>query len=482
MTHSVLAQCFRALLGVLFAAAGWVSAAQAELRLSQSFHSAALNGPFEYSVYLPPDYVEQPGRRYPVVYLLHGVGDNEKAWPKLGQVARIADALYAQKETSGLIVVMPDGKVSWYVNSAEAGGAGDYETAVMQDLVGHIDANYRTIAKRGSRAIAGHSMGGFGALRLAFRYPDQFVATAGLSPALWSRVTPETRLSERQEKIFRGSFGSPFDPERFLAREPRAYIETLKAADPKPVILLHAGDDDFFGIYKSTTALFARLRDEGLKAELRIGDGGHDWRYWRTVLPEVLKRFSTEFGAGTVAAALPTARSGPAEIVVPDDTLDVSRAMELLPDAGGTVYVRARKACYPVTRSVHMDRSNLSLIGEQGAALCLQDGVRQPVILVGSAARSVPESEHVRNIRIEGLTVDGNRLGQGRGGDPESARGRPHLKNNAISIHCAARVFLDRLVLRNARSGGLVISQRSREIFASRMVFADNHFDGIAVD
>lgn len=171
-----------------------------------------------------------------------------------------------------------------------------------------------------------------------------------------------------------------------------------------------------------------------------------------------------------------------AKVVVPDDVDDVARAVASLPTSGGTVFVKARPACYPITSSVHIDRSNISLVGEQGATLCLENGIKQPVVLIGPESAHVPLDARIKNIRVEGLIIDGNRDNQGDQPEDEDAIGRPHLKNNAISIHGAVNVFLERLVLKNARSGGLVISQQSASIFISDAIFAGNFFDGIAID
>ncbi|MEM7208220.1 MAG: alpha/beta hydrolase-fold protein [Pseudomonadota bacterium] len=454
----------------------------ADILLSERFQSPALNGEFAYSIYLPPSYDAAEQRRYPTLYLLHGVGDNEKTWPRAGHVEATVDALIEEDAVPELIVVMPRGAVSWYVNSSDVDGAGEYETAIVDDLIAHVDATYRTLADGRSRAIVGHSMGGFGALRLAFRYPDRFVATVGMSPALWSRVNEQTRLTQSQERIFRGAFGKPFDPVRFLDLEPSAFINNLKNLSRPLSIHLLSGDHDFFGIQHSTSALHALLQDNGIAAELSITDGGHNWLYWRRSLSEALTRIAPSMGHRPPLLADASVRRGLTEVYVPDHTEDVAHAVELLPDSGGTIHIRAREDCYPIDRSVHLNRSNLSLIGEQGATLCLEDGVRQPVILVGSAARSVPEEKHVHNIRIEGLIVDGNRQNQGSDERAEDAEGRPHLKNNAISVHGAQSVYLTRLTLKSARSGGLVVSQRSRGLYVSDTIFFDNHFDGIAID
>lgn len=273
----------------------------AEMRLSQAFESAALGRALAYSIYLPPSSAE--GRRYPVVYLLHGTGDSERSYPKAGRVEATMDALIARAEVAPMIVVMPDGKRSWYVNSAEVGGAGDYETAIARDLIAHVDATYPARAEPQARFITGHSMGGFGALRLAFKFPRKFAAVAAMSAALWDHVKPGYTLSKAEQKIFGGSFGTPFQAKRFLAQRPRAFLPALLACACAPPIYLTSGDDDYFRAWASTFRLFSELRAAELDTQLRITDGGHTWALWReTAFPDVMRWFSRQLAEGATAA------------------------------------------------------------------------------------------------------------------------------------------------------------------------------------
>jgi S-formylglutathione hydrolase len=135
-------------------------------------------------VYLPPSYETATARRYPVLYLLHGFGAGPETW--LGppwSIRAALDRLVAQRKIGELIVVMPDAGTklggAFFTDSASAG---DWEAFVARDLVAHVDRKYRTRAAAASRGVAGHSMGGYGALRLAFRHPDVFAATYALSP------------------------------------------------------------------------------------------------------------------------------------------------------------------------------------------------------------------------------------------------------------------------------------------------------------
>lgn len=274
----------------------WSAMASAELLPEQRFDSAALGAPMTYAIYLPTGYHQAPERVYPVVYLLHGVGDNQRAWPGRGEVEQTADRMIASGDLPPMIVVIPDVEKSWLVDSADRGGPGDYATAVREDLRVHVEATYRARTDRGGRAITGHSMGGFGALRLAFTHPDLYVATAGMSSALWSRLEPDSQVPEdRARAIFDGSFGTPFEPSTMIALGPAARTADIAAHPEPPAVLLTSGDDDQFGAYISTFELFIALRDAGVPADLRITDGGHTWAVWRDTLPDVLRFFAGHF-------------------------------------------------------------------------------------------------------------------------------------------------------------------------------------------
>lgn len=282
---------------LLLAALGAPAAGGAESRVRQStaFDSAALGRPMAYSVYLPPGYdgeddeeEDAPGRRFPVIYLLHGLGGNERDWLLGAGVDAIADDLIARGAMPPAILVMPDGGVGWYVDSAAIGGPGDYETAIAADLIAHVDATYRTIAAREGRAIAGLSMGGYGAVRLAFFHPDLFVAAGSLSGAIFPDIPSDDDVSDLQQDLFRGAFGTPVDAGRFNAANVFGPIAELAAAGAAPPLLLTVGDDDRFRLDRGAHALFTALRDAGLPVELRITDGGHVWPLWAQQIQGVL--------------------------------------------------------------------------------------------------------------------------------------------------------------------------------------------------
>ncbi len=150
------------------------------------------------SIYLPPSYETSPNKRYPVLYLLHGIGDNDQNWTSewskgnegYATIQDVMNSGISEKRFGEMIVVMPDQRTksfgSFYVNSSATGNWDDFTS---KELVEYIDKKYRTLAKAASRGIAGHSMGGFGAITLGIKHPETFSVVYGMNPAMlgWSR-------------------------------------------------------------------------------------------------------------------------------------------------------------------------------------------------------------------------------------------------------------------------------------------------------
>ena len=162
------------------------------------------------SVYLPPGYEKSNEKRYPVIYLLHGIGDTNQTWLRAwskkndgyGTIPDIMDKGISDGKFGEMIVVMPDEKTNWfgsfYVNST---ATGNWEDFTSKELVEFIDKKYRTLANAENRGIAGHSMGGFGAITLAMKHPDIFSAAYGMNPAIMDWGGDLTIASPGFEKI-----------------------------------------------------------------------------------------------------------------------------------------------------------------------------------------------------------------------------------------------------------------------------------------
>src|SRR5437763_3806676 len=160
--------------------------------LHTAFYSAALGQDLSYLVWLPPEY-DAADRRYPVLYLLHGIGGDNREWLGYG-VDTAAACLLAAGRIQPFLIVLPQGDEAYWLNHADGPRWGD---AIAQDLVAHMDATYRTIPDRGSRAVGGLSMGGHGALQLAFNYPDVFGVAGAHSPTLRPRAEAPYYFADR---------------------------------------------------------------------------------------------------------------------------------------------------------------------------------------------------------------------------------------------------------------------------------------------
>jgi enterochelin esterase-like enzyme len=148
-----------------------------------AFHSPALDQDLSYLIWQPPGYAADPDYRYPVLYLLHGIGGDNREWLGYG-VDEAAACLLAAGRIQPFLIVLPQGDEAYWLNHADGPRWGD---AIAQDLVAHVDATYRTIPDRASRAVGGLSMGGHGALQLAFNHPDVFGVAGAHSPTLRPR-------------------------------------------------------------------------------------------------------------------------------------------------------------------------------------------------------------------------------------------------------------------------------------------------------
>ena len=248
-----------------------------------------------YNIILPADYETSGDKRYPVLYLLHGLTGNYTNWAGMG-AARAAKGL-------DLIVVMPDGGNSWYVNWAESteGQKNDWDDFITKDVIGHVDANYRTIAAREGRAINGLSMGGYGGLTLGLRHPDLFCAIGSHSGALsWAKGAGERLRSGREqpprknqpsdtpnEKIQIEGFRSP--AERTPKGKPFAKPEDADAVDPfklvlavpkdkLPHIYVDCGTED--RLIASSRDFAKLLMENNIPFVFGESPGGHDGRYW----------------------------------------------------------------------------------------------------------------------------------------------------------------------------------------------------------
>jgi len=256
--------------------------------------SNLLHRSINYSVLLPEGYDESE-ESYPVVYLLHGFGDNETAWHTGGGLQFYVDLNSA--ETVPMIYVMPQGFNTYYINKYN--GNYPYMDMFATELVPAIDAKFRTKKDKTQRAVMGYSMGGYGALILPVMHPEIFSISVPLS---MSFRTDDQYLQESQSSFdtqwapnFGPSLGTS-GPSRlsgyFKGRSPFYFFDTNNISRFNDLkILVDCGDDEE-SLSETNDAMHVVMRDHAIKHEYRVRSGGHSWDYWKKSYAEALKFIS----------------------------------------------------------------------------------------------------------------------------------------------------------------------------------------------
>jgi len=258
--------------------------------------SSILNKAVRYTIYLPADY-DRSERRYPVVYLLHGFTDDNTGWLQFGEVNRYADKAIADGIIPPMIIVMPNGDSSFYINSYD--GKEKYEDFFIKEFMPSIEKTYRIKAEKRYRGVAGLSMGGYGSLIYSLKYPQLFAAAAPLSAAVFDDsaivTMPDGNYDVVLGQLFgRGLKGKDRLNKAFYDNSPLNIVETKSADDLKKVrYWIDCGDDDF--LTKGNCLLHILLTDKKVPHEYRVRDGAHNWTYWRTGIVDALKFIGDSF-------------------------------------------------------------------------------------------------------------------------------------------------------------------------------------------
>lgn len=244
----------------------------------------------KYAIYLPADY-ETSQRSYPVLYLLHGAGDDQSGWVQFGEVKNIADKAIQEGKCTAMVIVMPDGNTGQrgYFNSPK--GDWNYEDFFFQEFMPTIEKNYRIRTDKRYRAVAGLSMGGGGTFMYALHHPELFSAACPLSASV-GPVTVE-EAATRMEKQYPGL--SRDDLEKYFARYSATELVKNMPDDQKKAVrwYIDCGDDDFLS--EGNCLVHIAMRKKDIPHEFRTRDGAHTWTYWREALPTVLEFVSMGF-------------------------------------------------------------------------------------------------------------------------------------------------------------------------------------------
>ena len=244
----------------------------------------------KYAIYLPADY-ETSGRNYPVLYLLHGSGDDQSGWVQFGEVKNIADKAIAEGKSTAMIIVMPDGNTGQrgYFNSPK--GDWNYEDFFFQEFMPFIEKTYRIRAEKRYRAISGLSMGGGGTFMYSLHHPELFSSACPLSAS--------TGPISMEEAVTRWEKQYPGISKDYLTKyyNQHSALELVNAMpdDQKKAVrwYIDCGDDDF--LYEGNSLVHIAMKKKEIPHEFRIRDGAHTWTYWRESLPTVLEFISQSF-------------------------------------------------------------------------------------------------------------------------------------------------------------------------------------------
>ena len=257
-----------------------------------SVTSRILDGERKYAVYLPPDY-ETSQRSYPVLYLLHGGGDDQSGWVQFGEVLHIADKAIREGKATPMVIVMPDANTGRRGYFNDVSGSWRYEDFFFDELIPHVERTYRVRSDKRYRAVAGLSMGGGGTFMYALHRPDMFSSAAPLSASIGA-----LSLEQFRERLGTTDPGvNPNDPavEAYYHRHNALSLIESLPEDQRDAVrwYIDCGDDDF--LYEGNSLVHIAMRKKEIPHEFRIRDGGHTWTYWRESLPTVLEFVSQAF-------------------------------------------------------------------------------------------------------------------------------------------------------------------------------------------
>lgn len=265
---------------------------------SLSMHSNLLDQEVKYSLILPEGYFSS-NQNYPVVYLLHGLGDDETSWLEYSKLSQMADQAVQDGSIIPMIYVMPQGFRSYYVN--DYAGVFPYQDMFVQELIPFIDSCYRTKRDGKYRATMGYSMGGFGALILPLKFPDFFSACVPLSISIRTdeQYMNEDPLewSEQWGRLF-GGVGKTGNERITGYYKENSPFHIIAKSDPdiwKSLRIYIDNGDDERTLALSNEELHILLREKNIKHEFRVRNGGHDFSYWNAAIPNGLKFISDSF-------------------------------------------------------------------------------------------------------------------------------------------------------------------------------------------
>ncbi|MEZ5344806.1 MAG: alpha/beta hydrolase family protein [Pyrinomonadaceae bacterium] len=254
--------------------------------------SRVLKREMPYRIIFPADYERKPEKRYPVIYLIHGLGGNYKNWTDLTKLSE-------NSQNYDFLIAMPDGGNGWYSDSVTAQDD-KYESYLINEFIPLIDKKFRTHGNRENRVIAGLSMGGYGAVKFGIKYPDAFKLVGSFSGAfdgpLRLKNSPDARVSINEV------FGDDNDPARMANDIFRLLREKNETEVGKlPFFYIDCGTED--RLIKTNRDFLALINEKKIAHEYRELPGVHNWEFWDSQIEEFLRVAERKLNRKAKAAA-----------------------------------------------------------------------------------------------------------------------------------------------------------------------------------
>lgn len=251
-----------------------------------SLKSEVLGVNRQYSVYLPKSFETNPDKKYPILYLLHGVFDNNMGWVMRGHLQDVANKLIDAGEAKEMVIVIPDAGREW--NGYFDMDGWSYETFFFTEFMPYIENKYRVIGDKKNRAIAGLSMGGGGTTVYAQKHPDLFSSAYAMSalmglPEGGGIPAQDQKMAELNRTVTENHCV------KFVENADEATKEKLRTIR----WFVDCGDDDF--LFDVNMDFYKAMRNAQISCQLRVRDGGHDWEYWHSALYNALPFVSRGF-------------------------------------------------------------------------------------------------------------------------------------------------------------------------------------------
>jgi S-formylglutathione hydrolase FrmB len=255
-----------------------------------SFSSHILHRAVRYCVMLPAGYEKEPNKKYPVLYFLHGLGENEQALVRSGGWGLIED-LQRQHKVGDFLLIAPEGQGSFFINSAD--GHDRYSDFFLTEFLPYVESHYRVIRERNGRGVTGLSMGGYGALRFAFAHPELFGSVSAQSPALITESPAQMNADLRNggplANLLGGVFGDPVNAAHWRQNSPFDLARKNQIQITHQAIYINCGQQDEYGFAAAAERLHRQLSAEAIRHEFHLYPGGHSGNYFLSHLGETFE-------------------------------------------------------------------------------------------------------------------------------------------------------------------------------------------------